>query len=89
MEMGEAAVPDERLELWLARCRALAEGALEGIEDASKVLAALAEGDRHLMERARRHLLAAQTASPGNRTLTQMLSLWRRAFELGTWDWAE
>ncbi len=88
MGMGET-TPDERLDVLLARCRALAEGPLEGIEDAGKELAALAAGDRHLMERARRHLLASPEASPGDRTLIQMLALWRRAFELGTWDWAE
>jgi hypothetical protein len=72
---------------WLERCRALAEAQLDGIEDAALELAALAEGDRGLMERARRVLLDDLERRPGDRTLVQMQWFWRRAFEKGTWDW--
>lgn len=67
----------------------LAESPLEGIEDAADELAALAARDRMLMERVRRRLLAERKGAPGDRTLKQMLALWRRALERGVWDWEE
>lgn len=88
MGMAEA-TSDGRLELWLARCRELAESPLDGIEEASKELAVLAQPDRHLMERVRRRLLVQQETSPEDRTVKQMLSLWRRALEVGRWTWRE
>lgn len=73
--------------VWLDRCRGLAEADLDGIEDAALELAALAEGDRRLMERARRLLLEELEQRPQDRTLVQMQWLWRRAFEKGSWEW--
>ncbi len=75
------------LEGWLARCRELALEELDGIEDAAQALAILAAGDRELMERARRRILAELERQPGDPTLTEMLSFWRRAFEKGDWEW--
>lgn len=80
-------VPDEAVRKWLLRCRDIAEGPLDGIENASVELAEFAAGDRRMMERARRFLLAQQAEHPGDGTTKQMLSLWRRAFEKGSWDW--
>jgi hypothetical protein len=42
-----------------------------------------------MMERARHQLLDALEHEPRNRTLRQMLELWRRAFEKGDWTWQE
>jgi hypothetical protein len=74
---------------WLARCRQLAGGALDGIEAPAEELAELAAGDRDMMERARHQLLDALNHEPRNSTLRQMLALWRRAFEKGQWSWQE
>lgn len=82
-----ASVPDEATRKWLLRCRDIAEGPLDGIEDVSVELAEFAGGDRRMMERARRFLLASLEHHPGDRTVVQMLSLWRRSFEKGEWDW--
>lgn len=78
---------DEPTRKWLLRCREIAEGPLDGIEGASADLADFAHGDRRMMERARRFLLAVKAERPGDRTVAQMLSLWRRSFEKGQWDW--
>lgn len=77
---------ERRVDDWLERCRALAAQPLDGIETPAQELADLAAGDRLLMERARRALL--EHAGGGtDRVARQMLSLWRRAFERGDWDW--
>jgi hypothetical protein len=86
--MREAGL-DEPTRKWLLRCREIAEGPLDGIEDASVELAEFADGDRRMMERARRFLLTARADRPGDPTAAQMLSLWRRSFEKGSWDWAD
>jgi hypothetical protein len=81
--------PDDSMWRWLARCRQLAESALDGIEAPAEELMELAAGDREMMERARRQLLDALEHEPNNPTLRQMLALWRRAFEKGSWSWQE
>jgi GTP-binding protein EngB required for normal cell division len=75
------------LERWLELCRTIADGPLDGIEEPAARLASYAGRDRRLMEQARRRLLDLQRAQPGDSTIKQMLSLWRRAFERGAWDW--
>lgn len=84
--IGDAGL-DEPTRKWLLRCRDIAEGPLAGIEDVSVELAEFANGDRRMMERARRLLLRARANRPGDPTVAQMLSLWRRSFEKGDWDW--
>jgi len=81
--------PDSALFGWLNHCRELANSGLDGIEDAARELAELADGDRQLMERAREMLLRALEHEPHNATLRQMHALWRRAFEKGEWTWDE
>ncbi len=76
----------ERAEFLMARARALAESPLEGINEAALELAALADGDRSIIERARRDVDAEVRAS-GSTVAKQMASLIRRALELGEWRW--
>jgi hypothetical protein len=80
---------DDSMWRWFARCRQLADGDSEGIEAPAEELVELAAGDREMMERARHQLLDALEHEPRNRTLRQMLELWRRAFEKGDWTWQE
>jgi len=75
------------VQAWIERCRLIAAGPLDGIEAPAQELADLAAGDRRLMERARRLLLAEQQERPDDPIVAQMLSLWRRAFEKGSWSW--
>jgi hypothetical protein len=77
---------DERLEVVLARARALAEGRLEGINEAALELAALAGGDRTVIERARRQVNLEVDRQPTTHA-KQMASLIRRSLELGEWEW--
>jgi hypothetical protein len=72
---------------WIERCRQLAVGTLDSVETPADELVALAAGDRRLMEDARKVILGALEQSPGDRTWSQMLAFWRRAFEKGTWSW--
>jgi hypothetical protein len=81
--------PDDSVWRWLARCRQLAESDLEGIEAPADELVQLAAGDREMMEHARHQLLDALAHERRNKTLHQMLALWRRAFEKGDWSWQE
>lgn len=78
---------DPRLRQWLDRCLEWARSELDGIEEPASDLASLAEGDRSLMERARRVLLEALARKPGHSVLVQMYALWRRSFEKGSWSW--
>jgi hypothetical protein len=79
--------PDPALLSWLDRCRVLAESDLDGIEDPARELADLADGNRALMEQARRMIVDALEHEPHNSTLVQMNAFWRRAFEKGLWTW--
>jgi hypothetical protein len=82
---------ERTLERWLARCRQLAESRqeLDGVETPAEELTRLAAGDRQLMERARRAILADLDQTPEEPVARQMLSFWRRAFERGQWTWDE
>lgn len=70
----------------LGRATEIASGPLEGIEEAAKELAEMTGGDLRVLERARRRALEAERADPG-RVSRQVVSLLRRAIEVGTWDW--
>jgi hypothetical protein len=74
---------------WIARCRHLAETALDldSVEVPADELLALAAGDRQMMEAARKVILVALEGAPGDPIWSQMLAFWRRAFEKGTWSW--
>lgn len=84
---GRDPVPGERAGAVLGRCRQLASGYLEGIEDAADELVATAQGDRSAIEVARREVLATLARQPDDRVAKQMLSLLRRALERGQWKW--
>jgi hypothetical protein len=84
---GNADDRDEAARRWLERCRELARGEHDGIENPAWELSELAHGDRRVMELARRAILEGLEADPDDHTLRQMRSFWRRAFEKGTWDW--
>jgi hypothetical protein len=78
---------DDDLQRWIERCQQLAVSTLDSVETPADELVALAAGDRRLMEDARKVIVAALEQSPGDRTWSQMLAFWRRAFEKGTWSW--
>jgi len=77
---------DERVERILARVHQMADEPLEGIEEAAKELAALAGGDVAVVARLRQVAAGNVDAEP-DRHNKQVLSLVRRAIEVGRWDW--
>jgi hypothetical protein len=77
---------DERVEQILARAHQMADEPLEGIEDAAKELAELAGGDIAVVARIRQVAAGSVDAEP-DRHNKQVLSLVRRAMEVGRWDW--
>jgi hypothetical protein len=77
---------DERVERILARAHQMADEPLEGIDEAAKELAALAGGDVAVVARLRQVAAANVDAEP-DRHNKQVLSLVRRAIEIGRWDW--
>ena len=81
-------VPDlnERVEQVLARAHQLADESLEGIDEAARELAELAGGDVAVVARIRQRAAEAVDAEP-DRHNKQVLSLVRRAIEVGRWDW--
>jgi hypothetical protein len=77
---------DERVERILARAHHMADEPLEGIEEAAKELAELAAGDLAVVARIRQVAAGRVDAEP-DRHNKQVLSLVRRAIEVGRWDW--
>ena len=77
---------DARVEQILARARQFADGDLDGIEEAAKELAEMAGGDVAVVARARQGAARAVADDPGRHS-KQVLSLIRRAIEVGQWDW--
>lgn len=77
---------DPRTDALLARALGLAELPLEGIEEQARELAAIAAGDRAVVERARRAAMRIVDEQP-NHVNKQVLSLLRRALEVGEWRW--
>ncbi len=77
---------DARAEQILARARQFADGDLEGIEEAAKELAEMAGGDVAVVAGARQRAARAVADDPGRHS-KQVLSLIRRAIEVGRWDW--
>lgn len=77
---------DERLGKLLDRAFGLARSELEGIDDAARELAGVAEGDVALMADAIRWV-RSRVDDGGDRELKQVASLLRRSLEIGQWDW--
>ena len=77
---------DERVEGILARAHEMADEPLEGIEEAARELADLAGGDVAVVARIRQVAADNVDAEP-DRHNKQVLSLVRRAIEVGRWDW--
>jgi hypothetical protein len=76
----------ERAEAVLARAYALASSPLEGIDGAARELADLSGADVAVIATARRRILERLETSPDHAT-KQVVSLIRRALELGNWRW--
>ena len=77
---------NERVERILARAHEMADEPLEGIDEAARELAELAGGDVAVVARIRQRAADAVKAEP-DRHNKQVLSLVRRAIEIGRWDW--
>jgi hypothetical protein len=77
---------DQRVEQILGRAHQMADEPLEGIDEAAKELAALAGGDVAIVARIRQVAADNVDAEP-DRHNKQVLSLVRRAIEIGRWDW--
>lgn len=77
---------DEAAAALLDRATEIASAPLEGIEEAAEELAAMTGGDLRVLERARRRALEAERNDPG-RLSRQVVSLLRRAIEVGSWNW--
>jgi hypothetical protein len=89
MESGRASSNedlDAAVEKFLAAAYELAQSPISAFNDAAEALAGKADRDRRVIERARR--VVQTRLQTGNNHLTkQVLSLLRRALELGEWDW--
>ncbi len=77
---------EDRVARILARAHEMADEPLEGIDEAAKELAALAGGDVAVVARLRQVAADNVDAEP-DRHNKQVLSLVRRAIEIGRWDW--
>lgn len=73
-----------RVTALLGRAHEIAAGHLDGINDAAEELAALTQGDLRVLYLARRTALQ-QLASRPDRETRQVISLIRRALEVGDW----
>jgi hypothetical protein len=71
---------------FLERTYELAAGPIYGFNDTAAGLAAEANHDRRIIERARREVLARVRKNPDGAN-KQAASLIQRALELGDWDW--
>lgn len=79
---------ERRADALLGMAFRLAGEPLEGINEVAEQLASLAEDDRHVLERARRVSLRLAERSPSDLT-RQVVSLLRRALEVGHWRWED
>ncbi len=77
---------DAAVEKFLAEAYEVAQSPIWAFNDAAESLAAKADRDRRVIERARRVVLSRLQAEPDHLT-KQVSSLLRRAIELGEWDW--
>jgi phosphohistidine phosphatase SixA len=83
---GKAEVFDDRVTALLARAYQLAESHLKGIDEAAEELAKMSGEDLTVISQARRVVLERMAAG-SDRATKQVLSLIRRAIELGGWRW--
>ena len=89
MESGKETSHDDidaAVEKFLAEAYEIARAPISAFNDAAEVLAAKADRDRRVIERARRVVQSRLDAEP-DRLTKQVSSLLRRALELGEWDW--
>ncbi|HUJ66706.1 MAG TPA: hypothetical protein VLX59_14265 [Acidimicrobiales bacterium] len=77
---------DTKVDQVLGRAFRLSIEPLEGIEKEAEQLAALAAGDVRVVEAARRLAMNLAEGLPGMIT-KQVISLLRRALEIGAWNW--
>ena len=89
MESGKAPRHDDldaAVEKFLVEAYEVAQAPIAAFNDAAGALAARADRDRRVMERARRVVQSRLQTEPDHLT-KQVASLLRRALELGEWDW--
>lgn len=77
---------DAAVEKFLAEAYDVAQSPISAFNEAAVALAAKADRDRRVIERARRVVQSRLQADPDHLT-KQVSALLRRALELGDWDW--
>jgi hypothetical protein len=77
---------DAAVEKFLAEAYEIAESPISAFNDTAVALAAKADRDRRVIERARRVVQSRLETEPDHLS-KQVASLMRRALELGEWDW--
>jgi hypothetical protein len=89
MESGKASGDedlDAAVEKFLAESYEVAQSPISAFNDAAVALAAKADRDRRVIERARRVVQNRLQTEPDHLT-KQVSALLRRALELGEWKW--
>jgi hypothetical protein len=89
MESGNASGDedlDAAVEKFLAEAYEVAQSPIAAFNDAAVALAAKADQDRRVIERARRVVQSRLQSEPDHLT-KQVSALLRRALELGEWNW--
>jgi hypothetical protein len=89
MESGKASEDedlDAAVEKFLAEAYEVAQSPISAFNDAAVALAAKADRDRRVIERARRVVQNRLQTEPDHLT-KQVSALLRRALELGGWNW--
>jgi hypothetical protein len=89
MESGKASGDedlDATVEKFLAEAYEVAQSPISAFNDAAVALAAKADRDRRVIERARRVIQNRLQTEPDHLT-KQVSALLRRALELGEWNW--
>jgi hypothetical protein len=85
-QTGGAEDLDDRVTALLARAYEFADRHLEGIDEAAEELAEMSGEDLTVISQARRMVLERMAGRP-DRATKQVVSLIRRAIELGSWRW--
>jgi hypothetical protein len=85
-QAGRAVDLDDQVTALLARAHQYADSHLEGIDEAAEELAKMSGEDLTVISQARRVALERMAADP-DRVTKQVVSLIRRAIELGGWRW--
>ena len=89
MESGKASGGDDldaAVEKFLSEAYEVAQSPISAFNDAAVALAAKADRDRRVIERARRVVQSRLQTEPDHLT-KQVSALLRRALELGQWNW--